>query len=299
MVPYPRPPSLELMSIRSALPSLLLGATILLPGCGGDGAPPGGEPTVLFLEGEVVLAGGEAIPPGSRLQVRLVDVTVPLEAPAALSSLSLSDVGGGPVTFQLPYGPEAIRRLRVYGVDARVETPGGESWRTSLPVRVFEADGPDPLVLELQPAPIADWWDPDALDRFTEALDGRQEMLPLRRGSARRGDASSTWEARMEGGFPVTIREELDQGGQGRGVARYHLREGRVFRYEEIGERWVVDLSGEGRVGPVTLLLYFDPDGGVLRGIRTRDGVRVDLPDRDVREVLDHAARLVEAAREG
>ena len=267
-------------------------------GCGGEQGSDGDE-TLSTLEGTVILAEGGPIPGGSSLRIALLDVTVPGEPGVPLSSMVLA-VDTLPVGFSLPYGATSIRHLYVYALEARLESSGGEPLhRTSTPIRLFDESTPDPLTVILQPEALALWWDPQELTRMAAELDGRREGMQRLEGSGGRGAASTTWVAWLEDGVPAVIEEMVDHAGQGRAVARYHLRNGEAFRYEETGARWVVDLSGTGREAPITLQLSFDPDGGVLGGVRTQDNARTDLPPGEVEEVRGHIPRRLQAVRGG
>jgi uncharacterized lipoprotein YbaY len=267
-------------------------------GCGGGTDAPIEEPTVENLQGTVVLAEDGPVP-GSSLRISLLDVTVPGEPGIPLSSLVLT-VDTLPVAFTLPYGVSSIRHLHVYALEARLESPGGEPLhRTSTPIRLFEESTSDPLTVTLHPEALALWWDPQELTRMAAELDARRDGMQRVEGAGRRGAASTTWVAWMEDGVTTVIEETVDHGGQGNAVVRYHLRNGRVFRYAEEGARWVMDLSGTGREAPLTLQLSFDPDGEVLGGIRTQDNARTDLPPGEVEEVRAHIPRLLEAVGGG
>jgi len=271
---------------------LLLLSPLLACG-GGETEPP---PAVATLEGRVTLATADPIPSGSTLHVSLLDVTVPGEPGLPLSSMLLH-VDALPADFALPYGEGAVRHLHLYGLEARVDVEGETLYRTSAPIPLFHDSTPTPLVVILQPEADALWWDPESLALEAAALDARRSEFQRLEGEGRRGGATTRWVAWLEGALPVIVEEQVDHGDQGAAEARYHLREGDVFRYEEVGERWAVDLSGAGRRAPSTLLLSFDPEGGLLAGIRTRDGARTDLSLADVEELRSHIPTLLERIR--
>lgn len=290
---------------RSAGRGSLLLALLALAGgaggCSGD-ARSGGDappPATRSLDGTVILAGGGDPPSGAVLRLQLLDVTLPTEPGLPLTSMLLSDPGRAPVSFSLPYGEGVIQRLRVYGLEVRLEVEGREEWRTAVPIPVLSEEMPDPLVVELQPAAVAAWWDPAALDGQAEELDARRDALERRAGDGTRGGTGTRWTAWFEEGHPVVIEEESAPGREGSARAVYHLREGRVFRYAEDGRRVVADLSGEGRERASTLVLHLAPDGTVLRGARTEDGVGVDLVPGEVDRVLAHLPVLLQRVSGG
>lgn len=264
-------------------------------GSGGEGPPP----ATRSLEGTVTLPGGGDPPPGALLRVQLLDVTLPTEPGLPLTSMLLSDPGSSPVPFSLPYGEGVIQRLRVYGLDVRLEVEGREEWRTPVPVPVFSEEMPDPLVVELQPVAVAMWWDPAALDVQARELDALRDTLERRSGVGTRGGTATRWTAWFDGGHPVMIEEESAPGTGLAARSVYHLREGRVFRYAEEGQRRVTDLSGEGRLRVSTLVLHFSPDGAVLRGARTEDGGTVDLVAGEVDQVLAHLPSVLQSVAGG
>lgn len=278
--------------LRGILPLLvaLLAACGERPDAGGEELRAGRS-----LDGTLVLAGEGVPPEGGTLHLRLLDVTVPSEPGVPLTSMLVTDLDGFPAPFSLPYGEGVIQRLRVYGLEATIEVDGEQAWRTPTPIPVLSTEMPDPLVVELQPASVAMWWDPSALDLVAEELDSHRDSLERTSGSGLRAGGATRWTAWWDDGRPVVIIEESDAAREGSVRAVYHLRNGRTFRYSEESERVLPDLAGETRTARSRLVLHFDPEGSLLRGGRWEEGAPMDLPPVEVDRVRSHLP-VIEAA---
>lgn len=66
----------------------------------------------------------ERLPPGSELEVRLVDTTRDDDPPVVLAKSRLTNLGEVPVAFAVRYDPATIDQRRSYGVEATISVGG-------------------------------------------------------------------------------------------------------------------------------------------------------------------------------
>ncbi|MCF7220643.1 YbaY family lipoprotein [Marilutibacter chinensis] len=118
--------------VRSALPTLAL--CIALAGCqpgtspsSTDGGSTASAPVAdrARLSGTAVYRERIVPPPGSRLQVQLIDVLYGTAPEAVLAETEIEDVGPPPIAFSLDYDPASIRANGQYGLHAALYGPEG------------------------------------------------------------------------------------------------------------------------------------------------------------------------------
>ena len=131
-------------SVPTALP-LSAALCIALAGCQpGTPSPAAGADDATSAGAAQARLGGSAVyrerilpPPGSRLQVRLIDIQQAGTAGAILAETTVGNVGAPPIPFALDYDPAAIRDGGRYGLHAVLQGPDG--------AELFATDAPQPV----------------------------------------------------------------------------------------------------------------------------------------------------------
>ena len=102
----------------------LVGAAGLALGCAQ--APVALPPDEAVVSGTLVSSDGSDIPPGSRVEVTLADVSR-MDAPAVvIARQTLTEVQPQPLRFALPYQAAEIQAKHSYVVSARVTDAAGQ-----------------------------------------------------------------------------------------------------------------------------------------------------------------------------
>jgi len=103
----------------------LLFLPLVLPGCGESepvGEPP--APQLQTISGTVEFVERIGLTPESRLEIRLLDVSL-ADAPAReISSRSIERPGQSPLPFSIDYDPQLIEPGKTYSISARVYDRG-------------------------------------------------------------------------------------------------------------------------------------------------------------------------------
>ena len=173
-----------------------------------NGKPVADAPIPSTVSGSVTLKDPAEIGQGSKLDVKLVDVSTP-DIPIAEKTL---DVGGNPpFNFSLDIDPAKIDRKRTYTVNA-VLTDGERRFLPALTAPVLTGGSPATATITLSPEPTAG---EKLKDEFAK-LQGRIGGMKGVNGTYTTDDASIGWDAFAEHGKVVFVRvnTEYDKGGR-------------------------------------------------------------------------------------
>ncbi len=263
---------------RVACATLLLG---LLAGCRGDAVVRG------------VATLGEAVAPGARLEVTLLDAAGRVRASTAHDSL-----GAPPWAFALPVSGAAAGRDGAR-VAARLVRLGQSAYETGVAVSVDPATGAvrDTLRLQAAQGRIA--------RGAASAPDSTLAALRARRGAwARVGDqamlgtTASEWRVWFDGDAPQLIEESMEPAEGGRSTLAYAFEAGRLVAFEEHGERAALLPGRPATLARIDVQIRWPAAGGPPEVSHRIEGLDA-LPDHAlVPQVLARAERLLALARE-
>lgn len=107
----------------------LCALVLILSSCTND------PPVPPQITGMVSHRSGETIPPGSILEIRLLDITE--EAPRMLDRIQMETKGQIPFRFSFPYQKKQIEEDRRYGLEADINFVDVNLYYTREPVEVL------------------------------------------------------------------------------------------------------------------------------------------------------------------
>lgn len=150
----------------ATLPASLLCATLLcamLAACG-SGTPTGNagdtpettESTSASITGTVVYRERMMLPPGSRLQVQLVDTLLADTPRAVVAETTVEDAGASPIAFTLDYDPASIRDNGMYGLHASLYGPDNRLMFVTDTRHAVAPDSEAPVELLMRQVPAGE-----------------------------------------------------------------------------------------------------------------------------------------------
>ena len=139
------------MSLVRTTPLLLLALlAFVLASCVSTDTGPAPLPSVVC---NLRCAGATALPYGTVLELRLVDLTRADPRPSVLAERIESNPGQPPLRFRLFYNHAAIDPSHDYGAEARILYKGRPQWIQTEPAPIITKGHPDEVDIVLQPAP--------------------------------------------------------------------------------------------------------------------------------------------------
>lgn len=130
--------------------TLLFVAACALAGC--QNVAPGRAPLPSVVC-TLSCASPVELPPGTVMEIRLVDFTQPDIRPLVLAERTESNPGQPPLHYRLLYNAAAIDPQRDYGVEARLLLKGRPLWVLPSPLPVITKGRPIVVELVLQSPP--------------------------------------------------------------------------------------------------------------------------------------------------
>jgi len=268
------------------LPIVALATLVALGGCNaanqnqpasGAAAPANGAnaaanaPIPSTITGTVTLRDPVAINPGSKLDVKLVDVAQP-EIPIAEKNIDVS--GQPPFNFTIDLDPGKITRSRTYVVNV-VLTDGERRFLPGLNSPVLTGGSGASVQIALSPEPTAG---EKLKDEFAK-LQGRIGGMKGVNGTYTTDDASIGWDAFAEHGKVVFVRVNTEYDKGGRTSVKYAFKDDKpMFVKQQGGATIGWDDSGNAIVN--------EKQGGGEEG------------DKDVAAIHDSAMRAFQMAQE-
>ncbi len=223
------------------------------------------------IAGTVTLRDPVAINPGSKLDVKLVDVAQP-EIPIAEKNIDVS--GQPPFNFTLELDPSKITRSRTYVVNV-VLTDGDRRFLPGLNSPVLTGgSGANPQIM-LSPEPTAAEKLKDEFTKLQARIGGMKKV----EGTYTTDDASIGWDAFADRNKVVFVRVNTEYDKGGRTSVKYAFKDDKPM---------FVKQQGGATIG-------WDDTGGIVVNEKQGGG---EVGDKDISAVRDSAMKAFQMAQE-
>ncbi len=241
-------------------------------GAQGNGANTAANaPIPSTISGSVMLKESVEINPGSKLEIKLVDVAQP-EIPVAEKSMDVS--GQPPFNFSLDLDPAKIDPSRAYTINA-ILTDGERRYLPALTSPVLTGGSGATAQITLSPEPTAGEKLKDEYQSLQARIGGMKKVA----GTYTTDDASIGWDAFADRGRVVFARVNTEYDKGGRTSVKYAYKDGKPM---------FVKQQGGATVG-------WDESGKVIVNEKQGGG---ELDEKELTSIHDEAIKTFTMAQE-
>ena len=240
-------------------------------GANGANAAAANAPIPSSITGTVTLKDNAQVGPGSKLDLKLVDVSQP-DIPVAQKSMDVS--GAAPFNFSLDLDPAKIDRKRAYTINA-VLTDGERRFMPALTSPVLTGGSASTVQIVLTPEPTA----AEKLKEEFTKLQARIGGMKKVDGVYTTDEASIGWDAFADHNKVVFVRVNTEYDKGGRTSVKYAFKDDKPM---------FVKQQGGATIG-------WDDNGGVVVNEKQGGGT---LADKEIAAIHDAATRAFQMAQE-
>lgn len=257
-----------------------------------DPAPAAGAATESAVTGTVSYLQRIALPPESRVEVMLVDVSR-ADAPATPVARQTIQTQGKqpPYLFTLTYDPAKIDPAHRYAVRAQIFTGDTLRFTTtrSYPVLTQGAGKSAQIIVQMTGAPAREGNVP-AVARPARPTAPGQRIVS---GTYQRGATQGSFDATFQGNRLVSIRDTVKRGDSATGYANYeYYRSGALRKYMARGGAMSTAVNPKTPSVTVDVTAEFNTRGIQTQGYQRVNGKRTFLRPADLRAIKEQAAEL-------